>query len=602
MKTKLLAAFMLALTLTVTVCALPALTNVIETAGEATAEASDYSETTAEVMAVTSTVPGLNVFTGNTNVETFDGYTQSDIDSMFTLSNDGVELTPAEDTVYGTVIKGEGKSAEKWTNFFNQISTSIDRPAFYYMNYKLDTTAVGSGETVIWVINLVGSKPNFSIPATASGEWLTASVNNSNYIWGNKLHTFNMKFSGNGSIYVDNYALVPWYKITYKNIDENGNALGEDTVLYYIADDTSSVTVENGAIKGIATSYTVDHTKRLTSNNSSYLNTGWTTTKGSDVFATSVALNNNDIVLYPVWENVGEDVVLYETFEDVADGTLIRQYGEDGSSVLYNKHFSANTKGILEKGEFCQGDQKANMSVVDFNGNKVMKITKVPGYSSAYRMVTLNLTTDSAGNGLTVDQPGKYTIGYKYYIDDDADLSSIWFRSYYSNSNNHTYSNSSGLTKGNWYTYNTSFEIKDDGYSYYGKTFTNKQPVAPYLKRFDFVHSYNSAASDVLYYIDDVVVTYVPSRHLTVNYKDSHGNVIKSVDTLHYDDVGAKLVTSADLGLDYDAAFTYNGKKYYPGQHIKAASDASAVDVVVSNTRVVYVKALTASAFLKTAH
>ena len=48
------------------------------------------------------------------------------------------------------------------------------------------------------------------------------------------------------------------------------------------------------------------------------------------------------------------------------------------------------------------------------------------------------------------------------------------------------------------------------------------------------------------------------SRYVTLNYVDSNGKIIKSVDTLHYDNLGAKLVTAADLGLN-------NGVKFFTG-------------------------------------
>ena len=160
------------------------------------------------------------------------------------------------------------------------------------------------------------------------------------------------------------------------------------------------------------------------------------------------------------------------------------------------------------------------------------------------------------GTGFTKDYPGKYTLRLRYLIDenDPSAYSSITGRIGVDGDYPSTGSGRS-VVKGSWHSYTQSFEIKDDGTISYGKTTTAfTKPIT----RFDLVNSYSQTASDVLYYIDDITMTYDPSRYVTLNYVDSNGKIIKSVDTLHYDNLGAKLVTAADLGLN-------NGVKFFTG-------------------------------------
>lgn len=190
------------------------------------------------------------------------------------------------------------------------------------------------------------------------------------------------------------------------------------------------------------------------------------------------------------------------------------------------------------------------------------------------------------GTGFTKAYPGKYTLRLRYLIDenDPSSYSSITGRIGVDGDYPSTGSGRS-VVKGSWHNYTQSFEIKDDGTISYGKTTTAfTKPIT----RFDLVNSYSKTASDVLYYIDDITMTYDPSRYVTLNYVDSNSKIIKSVDTLHYDNLGAKLVTAADLGLDYDACYTVNGKKYYPGQNVKLDANETSLNITVSNTRVVY--------------
>ena len=577
--------------MTVSVLAIPSAVAVVGSANEVDSAITAQSD--AQLSAVVSATPGINVFTGNLKAETFDGFTQSDVDAMFTKSNSYITLSPATDPTYGTVIKVTS-NANQWSNFYNLTSTSINRPAFYYMNYKLDSGAVAKEETAIWVVNLVGSTANFNIPATTFDTWLTTSKNSANYIWGTRLHTFNTKYVGDTtkSVYVDNYALVPWYKITYKNIDENGKSLGNDTDVYYIADNPASVTVSGTDIIGVSTSYPVDPAQNLINPNENLILYGWSTTQGATKPEKTVALNGQDIVLYPVWKDIGKEYVVYEDFEGVANGTIIKKYNDNELNSqnqpieLINKPFKMKTKGILDSATIVQGDQALDMELVSLSdGNTVLKASKVFGYSTLWRMITFNLTT-TEGTGLTKALPGKYYFRLRYFIDanDPSAYASVSGRIGIDSGFTYVGSGKS-VAKGKWHVYTQVFEIKDDGSISYG---TSNVAFTKPIVRLDLVNSYSSNASDVLYYIDDISMTYAASRRVTLNYVDSNGKAIKSFDVLHYDGIGSKLVTAAELGLDYDACYTVNGKKYYPGQNVEIADDTNSINVTVSNTRVVY--------------
>ena len=104
----------------------------------------------------------------------------------------------------------------------------------------------------------------------------------SNYSSLNKLG-FVICWSGYVEGYFDNYAFIPFYKITYTGIGDE----------YFLYD-------ENG---DIATFYTIDTSKTVSEEGKTFL--GWSTEKNTTEVMTSVALENADVVLYPVWEIEG---------------------------------------------------------------------------------------------------------------------------------------------------------------------------------------------------------------------------------------------------------------------------------------------------------
>ncbi len=572
--------------------------DVVDTANEAVADTSVADEGTLSAVTskITSWKPGLNVYTGTSGVQTFDGFTDQSLQEYFTYKSD-VAITAGNDSTYGTNVKAY-KTNGGWTDFYILVddSLALNRPAFYYQNLYLPTgsNTEGSG----YVINLYNPDDttisHFSIPLSANDTWISVSKNSSTHYWNKHFSTFNMNFGTEPYVYIDNMVLVPWYQITYKNIDEDGNSLGDDIICYFIADDPASVTVTDLEVTGIATSYTVDSAVRIENDNSRLLFSGWSTTQNDTIPDTVVNLNNSDIVLYPVWKEIeyDENVVIYEDFEDIADGTLVNvnEFNESTGNVVskYTNRIPVSTRDIFASGVIGQGDQPSNITVTKLeDGNTVLDVEGFEGYSSQYRMLYIDVVPT------TTALSGKYSISYDYSFDEEevGTPKSVYPRVRFGTGSSAVFASLSGIEwntkqKGNWYNYSLDYEIKDDGKLYYKSSSVSLGENV--LSRFDLVNVYTESIQDTHYYIDNIVVTFKASRNVTVNYKDSNGNDIYTDSVLHYDIDGFELALTSELGLEYVAKYTVNGKTYYPGECVLLADDVDTVDVIVSNTNVLY--------------
>ncbi len=270
--------------------------------------------------------PGENVYTGNLLVQTFSDTTspvtsQKVIGSLVSQTN-GLKLSTATDDVdaegHGTVVKETFiGAANTYATFYTKVEPSLSRPAFFSMDYRVpdESSAEGSGYMLGLLIKST-DKTNFGVGFNNQNTWQNISKNTDDIIWSNNnitLIRFQMKYNEGTTdaplyAYFDNFVMVPWYKITYKNVGPNGNSLGDDEAVYFIAENPASVKVENGAVTGVATSYPVDSEKSISTAVVGYKLNGWTDTPGGTTPVESVALNGEDIVLYPVWvEHVYEE-------------------------------------------------------------------------------------------------------------------------------------------------------------------------------------------------------------------------------------------------------------------------------------------------------
>ncbi len=263
-------------------------------------------------------MPGKNVYTGNLLVQTFSDTTspvtsQKVVDSLVSQM-EGLTLSTATDDVdaegHGTVVKETYIGpANTYPTFYTNVEPSLSRPAFFSMDYRIpfETAAENNGFMLGLRRQSTGST-NIVVGFNKKETWQNVSINDGDIFWSNNNTTllrFQMKYNEGTAekplhAYFDNFVMVPWYKITYKNVDPNGNSLGEDEAIYFIAENPASVKVENGAVTGVATSYSVD-SEKTPSAVAGFKAIGWTDTLGGTTPVETVALNG-DVTLYPVWE------------------------------------------------------------------------------------------------------------------------------------------------------------------------------------------------------------------------------------------------------------------------------------------------------------
>ena len=128
--------------------------------------------------------------------------------------------------------------------------------------------------------------------------------------------------TGSGAAYIDSVSVIPYYKVTYKNVD--GTDLKVEYVLKdsdgnYMTDYTvnSSVKPEAGDVQGFVKFV------------------GWSLEENGEVLSSAVPLNNSDISLYPVVQTIltFDAVDAASATEKTFDLSVLAEYGYDLSSV-----------------------------------------------------------------------------------------------------------------------------------------------------------------------------------------------------------------------------------------------------------------------------
>ncbi|MBQ8758701.1 MAG: InlB B-repeat-containing protein, partial [Clostridia bacterium] len=145
-------------------------------------------------------------------------------------------------------------------------------------------------------------------------------------------------WSGYVEAFLDNYVFIPFYKITYTGIGDE----------YFLYDNNGN----------IATEYTVDTSKTLTPE-AGFVFDGWSTTENSTEALDTIELNNEDVVLYPVWRL--ENAVEYDIN---VEGMSAIEITADENTYAYTSVISAD---IPEKGVAWSTDN-SGIAVIDENG------------------------------------------------------------------------------------------------------------------------------------------------------------------------------------------------------------------------------------------
>ncbi|MBQ8759340.1 MAG: InlB B-repeat-containing protein, partial [Clostridia bacterium] len=271
--------------------------------------------------------PGLNMVGGQDSPwtsEEADG--MSDISSFFTTDGGtlSVKENPKKDDVNSSdyvVNLAITSTTQKYPKVKFDLPKALEssRPIHistkYYKEYiPADGEALIDTEYILWVMQDPGGNVAWS-PANnkADGTWKSISAikdfNNSTstIYFQTKHHAGN---AGTVNYVFDDISFIPEYQITYMMNDGSDDVVYTDFALYEDDDIT----------KPMLTKYTVDETVEPKTRYK-YTFLGWSTDKNAtsaDAAVTEVALDNEDIVLYAIWEEdttLPDEVTLKWDFE-----------------------------------------------------------------------------------------------------------------------------------------------------------------------------------------------------------------------------------------------------------------------------------------------
>lgn len=136
--------------------------------------------------------------------------------------------------------------------------------------------------------------------------------------------------TGSGAAYIDSVSVIPYYKVTYKNVD------GADLKVAYVLKDSDG---------NYITKYTVDSSvKPETADTNGFIKfAGWSLEENGEVLSSNeIPLDNHDITLYPVVQTIltFDAVDAASATEKTFDLSVLAEYGYDLSSVKVDTGFT----------------------------------------------------------------------------------------------------------------------------------------------------------------------------------------------------------------------------------------------------------------------
>ena len=247
-------------------------------------------------------VPGVNVFTGTTKAFNFEDQTDA---SYFTLNGtDKVNYSVADDPTgsgRGKVLqltRLDDTTATIYHDFIKTLEFEIDRPVY------LALEAYGKNQPVFWL----GVNPGIHI-GTLKESWSVISKDNTGACPIRIQFATGASYSKNH--YIDNFAIIPYYNITY-TVEYPDGSKADNVVKTYF--DASKISIaKDGTVTGLPESYPVEN---LEFSFAGYKLAGWSTQKGATTTMSTVNLNNEDVVLYPVWEESNQSEVNLTVYFD----------------------------------------------------------------------------------------------------------------------------------------------------------------------------------------------------------------------------------------------------------------------------------------------
>ncbi len=274
---------------------------------ETAAEQTEARKETAALSAVVSTKPGLNILTGTTEPFGFEVETKDALSGLFEAGLANWELTadPVDGSKGKTLRQAKAWSALVSTPFAGN-TYEAERP-FEWAVDALGANKPSANALLILYANALTPQSAIKVrPSFEVGSWqrLTGEIVISRDTSGYDptYYAFFGNFKGlcigldsasdpgeydsSCYLYIDNYSIIPYYRVTYYGADGN-----VDSSAYFLRDSEGTV----------MTSFTPDYAPIFNIEGGKYRRClGWSTEPNATEAQTSFALNNEDLVLYPV--------------------------------------------------------------------------------------------------------------------------------------------------------------------------------------------------------------------------------------------------------------------------------------------------------------
>lgn len=283
--------------------------------------------------------PGINLLTGSTDVLDFD---------INELSSDKVDIV--KQGKFEVVSIGENKALRAYGNgypiLFANTTVTKERPVYYKLKalkyIPSDITnesdnrlffalvpSKGSGTRVTSGFSQIKTTSETPVSVSELGNITAVTARSNGYdsveadaMLYPEIQVQKIVNTASVSIYLDDIGMYPYYKATYH--------LGADNTAaaYFLLDDDGGFLTEYTPVLPEDSAVTVPAGKKLI---------GWSTEENSDTAMDTVALENTDIELYPVFSDADYAPKWFDDKTDVKDVTEIRVQKDGADKVIDTK-------------------------------------------------------------------------------------------------------------------------------------------------------------------------------------------------------------------------------------------------------------------------
>ena len=501
----------------------------LQTVEQATASENDGS---AAALAATAVVPGINAANGTTTViEDFSTTDLATSQLKFSVKGGSVSakigtaaVGGSGDTNKAVIVECAGTTADDLYPLID-VNCYMEPGRKYYISFDLFSAKDGN---CLWIMDGGSIATNFN---TVTGNdnkkynqrgtnWF--SYTNKEYVWAETLRSqqvlrFEVKATKlttgtpyTYTWYLDNLMAMPYYKTTYMGAD--GTPISTEQ---YLFDSDGNIVVSY-------TPKTNNYPDNVFSTNAEGKKTvkvciGWATTENATVPETSIELKNEDVVLYPVWDEI--------VLEDDTYGTLI--YYDDFSNGSATKPLYSTKSGAVG-GALADKIEIVDDPVEGGTHGKVLKMTPGTAAKPTDGCWPGYILWFTGTNNLT--DYGTYTLIGDIYYPNEYKGNTNLLTTFYTNGVEDHRGESAGIkAKGEWTTIPTPGQraiVKAEDTFYYtyfdkGKNRQVNSPFAsdtyPSTKIQNAVGrscSYPAASFYKMYFFSGLAAGYVPDDNI----------------------------------------------------------------------------------------